>query len=449
MNQQLPIILTTFAIGSLPQSFFFSYLGLMFWGYRISNTARKLFLFSFVQSAITVGAMYFIPVMSRPVLSLIVYVTVMILVLRSLRLIERVYMGLFVILLSMFNEIGLLYILSATGWVPYEQVLSDPRSIIWAANILPVTAAGLGYVMDRKSIHPGKIIFDFMKRKGNKYLNWLLLLFVFNITLSFFVYIFAAEDEQLAALIGMTLTMIVGLGIFLITVRAMAMTKEAAILSTQDAYIDDINNMFTAIRGQRHDFLNHVQVIQSLLQRGKYEELERYTKELVGEITEINELLQIGHPALAALVQSKMVSALNRKIDFRYSFEGMEQLKQGIASIDYVKIAGNLIDNALDEVAGRPAADRWVEVKGWVDADSFNMSVRNPSRNLTDEEMSLLFVPGYSTKQRTGHSGLGLSIVKERVDHYKGAVNVKSAPEHGTTFVVKIPIQLKNVATTQ
>lgn len=443
MNQQWYILLTTFMIGSLPSAFFFSYLGMVFWGHRVDRLTTKLLRYAMLTSAVTVGTIFYIPPAWRLVYSLTVYVIIMFLIFKELRPAGRVHLALFVYILSVCNELISSYIAFTLKITDYERLLADPRSALLLFIPFPLLAGAMAYVMNKRNIHPGKTVYDYLKRSGNKYLYWLLILLVFNTVVSFLVYTWELDNKRQIAALGMSMAMVAGLGMFFFTLRAMSLTKQAAIRSTQEAYIDDINNMFTAIRGQRHDFLNHVQVIQSLLQRQKYSELERYTKELVGEIVEINELLQIGHPAFAALIQSKMVQAMNRKIDFRYSFEGMENLKHGIASIDFVKIAGNLLDNALDEAAERPAGESWIEVKGWLDANSFNMTVRNPSRSLTEEELRLLFVPGYSTKKESEHSGLGLSIVKERVDHYQGAVDVKSIPDHGTTFVVKIPLQLK------
>jgi signal transduction histidine kinase len=441
LTKQILIEVSMFFFGSFPQDFFSAYLGMMFLGHRVPRMWQKLFLFSAVGSVVTLVMFRFTPVTIRPAFAFLVYVSLITLLMRELSLRSRLWLGFFVIVSASISELTVGYLALTLGLDSYNQMVVDPRRILILAPI-PYTIAGLlAYLMDKKEIHPGRAIFLYMETKANKYLFWILGFFVTNVILSIFAFISAMDGKGTLATFLITLIMIFGLCIFLLTVRALSRTEETAVLTTQEVYIENINSMFNAIRGQRHDFLNHVQVIHSLVQLGKYGELKRYTKELVGEIAEMSELLQIGNPALASLIQSKTVQAMNGKIDFRYHFEGMEQLKGGISSLDFVKIAGNLIDNALDEVKERPPEDRWVEVKGWLEADSFNMTVRNPSRKLSEEELSLLFVPGYSTKGTGGHSGLGLSIVKDRVSHYKGAVDVKSAADQGTTFAVKIPLQ--------
>ncbi|RKN84165.1 GHKL domain-containing protein [Paenibacillus ginsengarvi] len=249
-------------------------------------------------------------------------------------------------------------------------------------------------------------------------------------------------NDQARSLINRILILTIASLIVLIVVfRMIRQNKEEAIRITQEAYIDEMNDMFTTIRGQRHDFLNHVQTIHTFLQMKKYDDLQRYTGELIGGIRQINDIIQIGHPAVAALVQSKVVTAMDKNIDFRHEFEPIGNLDLGVTSVDIVIIIGNLVDNAFDEVAKLPVSERWVELRGWHQAGNLVVSVRNPGRTICDEEKERLFVPGYSTKRPDDHSGLGLAITKKRVDSYKGSITIESDEEHGTTFTVSMPIQ--------
>lgn len=222
--------------------------------------------------------------------------------------------------------------------------------------------------------------------------------------------------------------------------RIVRRSKDEAVRMTQEAYIDEVNDMFTTIRGQRHDFLNHVQTIHTLLQLKKYDDLHRYTGELIGEIRQINDIIQIGHPAVAAIVQSKAVIAVDKKIDFRHEFAPIGALNLGATSVDIVTIIGNLVDNAFDEVMKLPVHKRWVELKGWHQGGSLLISVRNPGRMLNADERAKLFLSGYSTKDADFHSGIGLAVTKKRIDAYKGSITVESDEQRGTTFTVSMPL---------
>jgi sensor histidine kinase regulating citrate/malate metabolism len=140
-----------------------------------------------------------------------------------------------------------------------------------------------------------------------------------------------------------------------------------------------------------------------------------------------------------------MVYAVDRKIDFRYSFEGMDRIGVGIASVDYVKIAGNLLDNALDEVLERPSEERWVEIAGWTDESNVYLTVSNPVTSVTEEQKSNMFRPGFTTKGDVGHTGLGLSIVKERVVHYRGDLDVQTEGDRVLSFRVRLPLRMQSI----
>lgn len=246
------------------------------------------------------------------------------------------------------------------------------------------------------------------------------------------------QITKMAARIG--ILTVLSLILLYFVFRMIGRNKDEAVRVTQEAYIDEVNDMFTTIRGQRHDFLNHVQTIHTFLQLKKYEDLHRYTGELIGDIRQTNDIIQIGHPAIAAIVQSKLVIAMDKKIDFRHEFAPFGNLNLGVKSVDIVKIIGNLVDNAFDEVNRLPVQERWVELKGWYNAGNLFISVSNPGRVLDEEERRKIFMPGYSTKESSEHSGIGLAVTKERVGYYKGTITVES-DEEGTTFTVSMPLQ--------
>lgn len=223
--------------------------------------------------------------------------------------------------------------------------------------------------------------------------------------------------------------------------RFITKSRETAVQSTQEMYIQNVDLMFATIRSQRHDFLNHVQTMYALLSKGKKEDQMKYMKELIEEINEVNDIIRIGHPAIAALIQAKIALAMRTKIDFNYHFTGLEGLSLGVKSVDIVKIIGNLIDNAFDEVNKFPPDEREVMVNGWSESNHLTISVTNP----VDPEFQLddynkMFTIGYSTKGGGEHQGLGLSVVKERIEYYKGTIEV-SVADGCICFKISVPMQ--------
>lgn len=223
--------------------------------------------------------------------------------------------------------------------------------------------------------------------------------------------------------------------------RFITKSRETAVQSTQEMYIQNVDLMFATIRSQRHDFLNHVQTMYALLSKGKKEDQMKYMKELIEEINEVNDIIRIGHPAIAALIQAKIALAMRTKIDFNYHFTGLEGLSLGVKSVDIVKIIGNLIDNAFDEVNKFPPDEREVMVNGWSESNHLTISVTNPVHpDFQLDDYNKMFTIGYSTKGDGEHQGLGLSVVKERIEYYKGTIEV-SVADGCICFQISVPMQ--------
>ncbi|MDD9268832.1 sensor histidine kinase [Paenibacillus sp. GCM10023248] len=249
-------------------------------------------------------------------------------------------------------------------------------------------------------------------------------------------------NKQLVQLLLLVILLTVFSVVFMYVVfRFVTKSRETAVQTTQEMYIQNVDLMFATIRSQRHDFLNHVQTMYALLANGKKEDQMRYMKELLAEINEVNDIIRIGHPAIAALIQAKFTLAMRTKIDFHYEFTGLEGLSLGVKSVDIVKIIGNLIDNAFDEVNKFPLDEREVIVNGWSESNHVIISVSNPVQpDFQVEDYNQMFMIGYSTKGGGEHQGLGLSVVKERIEHYKGTIEV-SVEDGWICFKISIPMQ--------
>jgi hypothetical protein len=214
-------------------------------------------------------------------------------------------------------------------------------------------------------------------------------------------------------------------------------SKDQAAQVTQSTYIDELNSLFNSIRGQRHDFLNHINTINALCDLDKIKELKQYTRELVEDVLKINQIINIGQPAISALIQSKAVQAEIKDINFTYSFTKMNEFPDGIRSVDFVRAIGNLVDNAFDEVMELPNEERLVVVSGEIHSGILKLSVHN-NGTIEDSIKEKIFEAGISSKSGKEHSGLGLAITLDIVRRYKGNIHIDNS--NGVTFIIEIPI---------
>ncbi|MFF2090912.1 sensor histidine kinase [Paenibacillus sp. NPDC058174] len=242
--------------------------------------------------------------------------------------------------------------------------------------------------------------------------------------------------------IGLIIIIVTGLSL---AIAAIAMnyyrqSREKAVQVAQQTYVDEINSMFQAIRAQRHDFLNHVQTIHSLAELNKSKELIAYTKELTGEIRLMNDIINIGNPAIAALIRSKISQAESYRIEFACTFNGLNRLEMGIKTLDMNRMLGNLIDNAFDEVLSYAEQRREVELIANQADGHLEFKISNTCKDASTVSESPLFEAGFSTKDDDHHQGLGLYIVKSIVDKYKGTIQVYATEMERITFVIRIPL---------
>lgn len=229
-----------------------------------------------------------------------------------------------------------------------------------------------------------------------------------------------------------------------LTIAAVAMryykqSRDKAVRVTQQTYTDEINSLFHSIRAQRHDFLNHVQTLHSLAELGKAKELAAYTKELTGEIRLMNDIINIGNPAIAALIRSKVSQAESYKICFSCSFNGLSIQGMGARTLDMNRVLGNLIDNSFDEVMKYEENLRKVELTINQSDNEIVISIANVCQDARELADKPLFNSGFTTKLNE-HQGLGLYIVKSIADRYKGQATVTAIAPDRIQFDVMLPL---------
>jgi nitrogen fixation/metabolism regulation signal transduction histidine kinase len=94
----------------------------------------------------------------------------------------------------------------------------------------------------------------------------------------------------------------------------------------------------------------------------------------------------------------------------------------------------NLTQNALDATAAGGSVKFELRPHG----GTLEISVSDDGPGLTSEQRSQIFVPGFTTKPRG--NGIGLTLVERIVTDHLGTLTVESAPGHGTTFVMRLPL---------
>lgn len=192
------------------------------------------------------------------------------------------------------------------------------------------------------------------------------------------------------------------------------------------------------LRMQRHDYLNHLQVIYGMTELEEYDELKRYLDPLYKDMMKTGKALRTAKPAINALIRAKSSEAENSNIDVY--IEVKSDLKAlEIPDWELCKVLSNIIDNGITALKLRET-----DKKLWIDItetqDDYRFVIANNGPMIAEKQQSEIFKQGVTTKTEEGH-GMGLFIVGNVLKSYKGKIDLKSDEEQ-TCFQVTLP---KNV----
>jgi signal transduction histidine kinase len=140
--------------------------------------------------------------------------------------------------------------------------------------------------------------------------------------------------------------------------------QELEIKELENRHIKQMNE---ALRGQRHDFNNHLQVISMLAQANRLPQVLAYLKDLTEEAAGVNNILGMQCPTVGALIGSKVSLAQKHGVQLEYDVQG--DIEGGrVRPLHLCRILGNLLDNAIEAVRELKMPSPKVELKAYCDA---------------------------------------------------------------------------------
>ena len=245
-------------------------------------------------------------------------------------------------------------------------------------------------------------------------------------------------EETIARMTSLLCFTIVGwgavtdIGASITSLRMVQRTQEL-----EEAYgqLEDLNR---EMRAQRHDFMNHIQVVYSLIEMNEPDEAMRYMDRIYGDMQRVSSMLRTDCPAVNALIQAKVVEAQQRGAELKLSIAAKWD-DPLMPAWEICRVLANLIDNALDACmsAALPEGIRpTVELVLGEDLRSWFFSVRNNGPAIDERMKGRIFEPGFTTKS-TGQ-GMGLFIVSRTVTELGGKITLESR-DGDTVFSGFIP----------
>lgn len=195
-------------------------------------------------------------------------------------------------------------------------------------------------------------------------------------------------------------------------------------------YCDEVESMYTKMRGWRHDYHNHIQALQASMALEHYDEVNHYLRQLNDDLTNVDTVIKTGRVMVDAILNGKINIASQNSIPVRAKAKIPEETP--VTDIDLCVIIGNLLDNAVEENKTLPPEDRFIRIYIGQKNTQFYLAFTNAAGPKRVKQGSL-----FSSSKGTNH-GFGLLRVENIVKKYGGLFSADSE-DGGFTAEILIP----------
>lgn len=179
----------------------------------------------------------------------------------------------------------------------------------------------------------------------------------------------------------------------------------------------------------RHDWKNHMIVMQGLLEQGDVEEAKAYFDELSGKTDMSKWKVATGNETLDMILAPKMLSMQEKGIDF--DFEGCLNGISYMKPADLCIVFSNLIDNAI-EATEQCKEKKEIHVKVTHSEEYCMIIILNSFNH------KIIYTEGVfmTTKEDIKNHGIGLGNVKEILTKYSGNLENEAGDEWFKTKIL-------------
>lgn len=241
------------------------------------------------------------------------------------------------------------------------------------------------------------------------------------------------NTESLKALLPLiNLVILVILVLNIIAIKKLEIDAEnRSKIQLLNKHIKDIESLNLTLQTQKHEYLRHIEEIQSLAYLDYKKQLLEYISGIAKMYRQPEQVINTGHPVITTLITSKKAAAESQGIEFAVAVKS-NFANLSIPPWDINTIIGNLIDNALEAALNSDKPRVAVEFNH--QNGQYRIYIVNNGSTITDAEK--IFEAGYTTKDSLSR-GYGMFMVKKLIDHHQGYIEVISKNK---TFVnVSLP----------
>ena len=183
-------------------------------------------------------------------------------------------------------------------------------------------------------------------------------------------------------------------------------------------HYDEVDTMYRKMRGWRHDYHNHIQVLKAHMSLSQYEEAEEYLDKLEEDLTTVDTVLKTGNIMVDAILNSKLTLIQEKHILVDATAIVPEDV--AISGIDLSVLIGNMLDNAMEACMQiSEEKDRFIRIYIDIIKKQLYISVTKSMVGIA-KRLGNRFL---SSKETGGNHGFGLLQIDNIVSKYHGYLN--------------------------
>jgi sensor histidine kinase regulating citrate/malate metabolism len=180
-------------------------------------------------------------------------------------------------------------------------------------------------------------------------------------------------------------------------------------------HYDEVQNIYTKMRGWRHDYHNHIQAL--LVLNGNAKQTKEYLLKLNDDLTSVDTLIKTGNVMIDAILNSKI--SLIKSKSIAVNAKAVVPPHLPISEIDLCVIIGNLLDNAMEACEKQSVGEeRFIRIFIGVMKSQLYITVSNSVGGEVHKSGKAYL----STKNSDSH-GFGLMRIDNIVNKYGGYLN--------------------------
>ncbi len=183
---------------------------------------------------------------------------------------------------------------------------------------------------------------------------------------------------------------------------------------------EEVKEIYLNMRGWRHDYHNHLQVMKAQIAAGQLEEMKGYLDDLEQNLDKVDTYVKSGNLMADAILNSKL--SLGEQKGIQVNCKAILPERLSIEDVDLCVLLGNLLDNALEACEKVTEEQRFLRIYMVVNKSQLYVSVQNSA----EEDLDFNQRNYISTKR--GNHGLGMKRVKAVTDKYNGYLTLANEP---------------------